>query len=340
MPAAAFQAAALRPGRRRRAGPPSCSTRPPAADCSAASLFALIFRRHRRPRWSTSAMCRAVRHRRRTSRSPTRRAAAARCAPTSSTATARCSPTNLDSPSLYADPEEIHDRGDAAPTSAARALPGARSRRGCSRQARLGQELCLDLKRQLTPRQEYAVNISAFRGSNSSTRSAASIRSAICCRTWSAIAGSTITARPASSAASTAAMQGQRRAGAAVARRALQFILTDELQQVITSSTPRAPPASSWTSTPARSWRWCRCRISIPTIRRHTIRSRTGRTMDRIFNRITLGDYEIGSVFKIFNTAMALDSRRRDDDRRLRRAATRSRSAASRSRTTTASTAC
>jgi cell division protein FtsI (penicillin-binding protein 3) len=29
---------------------------------------------------------------------------------------------------------------------------------------------------------------------------------------------------------------------------------------------------------------------------------------DRLFNKITLGDYELGSVFKIFNTAMALDS--------------------------------
>src|SRR5439155_24513769 len=29
---------------------------------------------------------------------------------------------------------------------------------------------------------------------------------------------------------------------------------------------------------------------------------------ERIFNKITLGDYELGSVFKTFNTAMALDS--------------------------------
>jgi cell division protein FtsI (penicillin-binding protein 3) len=29
---------------------------------------------------------------------------------------------------------------------------------------------------------------------------------------------------------------------------------------------------------------------------------------ERIFNKITLGDYEMGSVFKVFNTAMALDS--------------------------------
>jgi len=33
-----------------------------------------------------------------------------------------------------------------------------------------------------------------------------------------------------------------------------------------------------------------------------------GAVNDRIFNKITLGDYELGSVFKIFNTAMALDS--------------------------------
>jgi cell division protein FtsI (penicillin-binding protein 3) len=33
-----------------------------------------------------------------------------------------------------------------------------------------------------------------------------------------------------------------------------------------------------------------------------------GAINDRIFNKVTLGDYELGSVFKIFNTAMALDS--------------------------------
>src|SRR5438874_13709328 len=29
---------------------------------------------------------------------------------------------------------------------------------------------------------------------------------------------------------------------------------------------------------------------------------------ERLFNKITLGDYEMGSAFKIFNTAMALDA--------------------------------
>ena len=34
----------------------------------------------------------------------------------------------------------------------------------------------------------------------------------------------------------------------------------------------------------------------------------TTQDKDRVFNKITSGEYELGSVFKIFNTAMALDS--------------------------------
>ena len=39
----------------------------------------------------------------------------------------------------------------------------------------------------------------------------------------------------------------------------------------------------------------------------------------RLFNRVTLGTYEMGSTFKIFNTAMALDDASRDAGRQLRR---------------------
>ena len=38
-----------------------------------------------------------------------------------------------------------------------------------------------------------------------------------------------------------------------------------------------------------------------------------------IFNRATLGTYEMGSTFKIFNTAMALDDGVTDAGQRLRR---------------------
>ena len=57
-------------------------------------------------------------------------------------------------------------------------------------------------------------------------------------------------------------------------------------------------------------------------------------TNEALFNRATLGVYEQGSTFKIFNTAMALDSGKVTLIERVRRHARRSRSTASRSTTT------
>ena len=48
----------------------------------------------------------------------------------------------------------------------------------------------------------------------------------------------------------------------------VEHALRDELIKAKGNFTPRRPPVSSPTSRPARSWRWCRCRISIPTIRK------------------------------------------------------------------------
>jgi len=88
----------------------------------------------------------------------------------------------------------------------------------------------------------------------------------------------------------------------------VQFVLKDELQQVITqfnakgaagiimnvhtgeivamASLPDFDPNHPPTTDPKRE---------------------TADDKDRIFNKITSGEYELGSVFKIFNTAMALD---------------------------------
>ena len=115
--------------------------------------------------------------------------------------------------------------------------------------------------------------------------------------------------------------EGPARAGAAVARRARPV---HPARGVAAGHRrfhrQRRRRASSWTSTPARSSRWCRCRISIPN---HPGAARPGPSAadakDRMFNKITLGDYELGSIFKIFNTAMALDCRHRHDDQQLRR---------------------
>jgi cell division protein FtsI (penicillin-binding protein 3) len=89
----------------------------------------------------------------------------------------------------------------------------------------------------------------------------------------------------------------------------VQFVLKDELQQVISqfdakgaagivmnvrtgeivamASLPDFDPNHPPTTDPKRE---------------------TPEDKDRIFNKITSGEYELGSVFKIFNTAMALDS--------------------------------
>jgi cell division protein FtsI (penicillin-binding protein 3) len=89
----------------------------------------------------------------------------------------------------------------------------------------------------------------------------------------------------------------------------VQFVLKEELQQVITqfeakgaagiimnvhtgeivamASLPDFDPNHPPTTDPKRE---------------------TQEDKDRIFNKVTSGEYELGSVFKIFNTAMALDS--------------------------------
>ena len=66
-------------------------------------------------------------------------------------------------------------------------------------------------------------------------------------------------------------------------------------------------------------------------------RSRRRRREETIFNRATLGDYEMGSVFKIFTIAMALDDAYDDARRAATTRPTRSRSAASPSMTITRS---
>ena len=68
-------------------------------------------------------------------------------------------------------------------------------------------------------------------------------------------------------------------------------------------STPSAAWASSSTSRTGEVLAWCRCPISTPTI------DQAPPTTTR-FNRVTLGTYEMGSVFKIFTLAMALDAAR------------------------------
>ncbi len=67
------------------------------------------------------------------------------------------------------------------------------------------------------------------------------------------------------------------------------------------NSTRSPPPASCSMCAPARSSRWCRSPTTIRTIRSEAL------DPSRI-NRLTTGVYEMGSTFKAFTVAMALDS--------------------------------
>ncbi len=106
----------------------------------------------------------------------------------------------------------------------------------------------------------------------------------------------------------------------------VQHIVRDEITQAM-SATGRSRRAASFsTPRPAKSSAWPRCRISIPTI------PITRYDKDRL-NRMSGGIYEMGSTFKTFTIAMALDSGTRAPDRRIRRVTADPLSAASPSMT-------
>ena len=93
----------------------------------------------------------------------------------------------------------------------------------------------------------------------------------------------TATGSPASSAASTTrAAHGRTQPVAALARRA-RAIHPARRDREGSRRFQRAWAAwaSSWTCAPARCWPWCRCRISIRTIRRHARRRRRPSTAPR-----------------------------------------------------------
>ncbi len=94
------------------------------------------------------------------------------------------------------------------------------------------------------------------------------------------------------------------------------------------SSTPSAAPPWCWTSRPGEIL----AMVSLPDFDPNAAGAAPDETR---FNRNTLGVYEMGSTFKLFTTAMALDSGTSTSPTRLRRRASRSASAASLSPTTT-----
>ena len=210
--------------------------------------------------------------------------------------------TTLDSPSLYADPRQILDAGEAT-----RALVSVLPQLSAAEvQAKLTSgKSFVWLKRHLTPRQVYDVNklgIPGFQFQHEERR-----------------------VYPFSDlAAHVVGYCGIDNTGLAGVERALddktkgsgqpvelsldarvQFILHEELSQVIVDFSAKG---GAGIIMDVRTGEIIGM-VSLPDFDpNHPGAMDPAEAKERIFNKITLADYEMGSVFKIFNTAMALDS--------------------------------
>jgi cell division protein FtsI (penicillin-binding protein 3) len=218
--------------------------------------------------------------------------------------------TNLDSPALYVDSKEMLQAGenpDAAAKAITTALPDLSSSDIRSKLAS-GKSFAY-LTRSLTPRQESAVNNLGIPGVEfqPGERRRYPLGDLV-----SHVVGYCSVDNIGQAGLERGLNPAIKNSGKPVmlaldAR--VQFVLKDELQQVITqfdakgaagiimnvrtgeivamASLPDFDPNHPPTTDPKRE---------------------TPEDKDRIFNKITSGEYELGSVFKIFNTAMALDS--------------------------------
>ena len=209
--------------------------------------------------------------------------------------------TTLDSPSLYADPRQILDPGEATRallTVLPQLNPG-------EIQAKLGSgKSFVWLKRHLTPRQVYDVNrlgIPGFQFEHEERRvypfsDLAAHLVGYCGIDNNGLAGVE------------RALDGQvkgRRGPVELSLDArVQFILHEELARVVSEFSAKG---AAGIVMDVRTGEIV-AMVSLPDFDpNHPGKLTPAEAKERIFNKITLGAYEMGSAFKIFNTAMALD---------------------------------
>ncbi len=226
--------------------------------------------------------------------------------------------TTLDSPSLYADPRQIIDaqRGDAR---------GDLGRSADLDPAEVHAKLTSGksfvwIKRQLTPRQEYEVNrlgIPGLQFKHEERRvypfgDLASHVVGFCGIDNNGLAG---IERALDSTVKGATGPIQLSLDARV-----QFILHEELAKVIGDFSAKG---AAGIIMDVRTGEII-AMVSLPDFDpNHPGMADPGmppaEAKERIFNKVTLGDYEMGSVFKIFNTGDGARFRHRHDDQAIRR---------------------
>jgi cell division protein FtsI (penicillin-binding protein 3) len=213
--------------------------------------------------------------------------------------------TTLDTPSLYADPRQIIDAAEAARALTA-VLPEL-DPRDLYAKLTSGKSFVW-LKRRLTPRQTYAVNklgIPGFQFEHEERRvypfgEVAAHIVGYCGIDNNGLAG---IERAFDKTAKSLREPLQLSLDSRV-----QFVLREELAQVVKDFSAKGAAGIVMDVRTAEIV----AMVSLPDFDPNhpgaTDAGMPADAKDRTFNKITLGDYEMGSAFKIFNTAMALDS--------------------------------
>jgi cell division protein FtsI (penicillin-binding protein 3) len=218
--------------------------------------------------------------------------------------------TNLDSPSLYVNSKlmlqagEDPERAAQAITTALPDLPPTELRAKLSS----GRSFAY-LKRSLTPRQEYAVNNLGIPGIEFSPEERRVYPLGDLAAHAVGYCGVDNVGEAGIERGLNPTIKGAGEPVALALDARVQYVLRDELQQVINQFDARGAAGIVMNVNTGEIV----AMASLPdfdpnhpptTDPKHS----STEDKDRVFNKLTSGEYELGSVFKIFNTAMALDS--------------------------------
>ncbi|MBV9827266.1 MAG: penicillin-binding protein 2 [Alphaproteobacteria bacterium] len=213
--------------------------------------------------------------------------------------------TTLDSPSLYADPRQIQNADEA--TKAIRSVFPQLDVNEVRAKLTSGKSFAW-IRRRLTPRQEYDINKLGIPGlyfDHESRRiypfgDLAAHVIGFCGIDNNGLAG---IERALDSTVKSSRDPVQLSIDARV-----QFILHEELTKVMADFTAKGAAGIIMDVHTGEII----AMVSLPDFdpnhpNRGEAQMTPAEAKDRVFNKVTLGDYELGSVFKTFNTAMALD---------------------------------
>jgi cell division protein FtsI (penicillin-binding protein 3) len=206
--------------------------------------------------------------------------------------------TTLDSPSLFADPRKITDPADAA-RKIAHALPGTSE---AELKAKLASEKSFVwLYRHLTPTQQYAVNSLGIPGVDFEREERRIYPQGPLAAHVVGYSGLDNKGLAGIERSFDAALEDEREPLQLSIDIRLQEILRQEMQKTVADF---SAIGATGIVMDVRSGEILSL-VSLPDFDPNDLNTAVPET---IFNRATLGVYEMGSVFKIFNTALALNS--------------------------------